>query len=317
MDIRPFEPSDVADAAQLLARRGNRFLDAFPALEPRLRDPWYCAETLMRAIADGARGAVAVDGPVIAYLLATPEDEDLRGRNEWVTPECHAGGAEALRRLYAHLAAEWVSEGRGHHYVQVRGDDTGESELWAHLSFAVESVHALRPIDDIPEAGSAGATIRRAGIPDIDAIEPLFDVIAEAHSASPVFSFIDESFYANLRPGHAELLEDPSVGYFIAEDGDRVLAYAAFYPVGDDHATYFRPVGSVELIVAASLTEARGRGLMRALVCRGLAWSKEQGFGLCITDWRAANLDSSRAWPAMGFTPIGYRMHRTIDPRLL
>ena len=58
--------------------------------------------------------------------------------------------------------------------------------------------------------------------------------------------------------------------------------------------------------------EARGLGAGRALGEAVLAWSAEQGHACVVTDWRATNLLSSRAWPALGFRPTFLRLHRLL-----
>ena len=103
----------------------------------------------------------------------------------------------------------------------------------------------------------------------------------------------------------------------MAEDDGGVLGFAALRPVPDVEATMTHPAGSVELLVAATTPEARGRGVMGSVLSHALGWAKDQGYDVCVTDWRAANLDSSRAWPRLGFRPICFRLHRIIDPRML
>ena len=39
---------------------------------------------------------------------------------------------------------------------------------------------------------------------------------------------------------------------------------------------------------------------------------RDEGFTCAVTDWRATNLLSSRTWPALGYRPAIYRLHRRI-----
>jgi len=43
-----------------------------------------------------------------------------------------------------------------------------------------------------------------------------------------------------------------------------------------------------------------------------LDWSRGQGHACAVTDWRATNLLSSRAWPALGYRPTFLRLHRLL-----
>ena len=74
-----------------------------------------------------------------------------------------------------------------------------------------------------------------------------------------------------------------------------------------------RPPGSVYLAVAATLPEARGSGAGLALTERALQWAQEAGHPTVQTDWRVANLESSRFWPRRGFRETFYRMARRIN----
>jgi GNAT superfamily N-acetyltransferase len=108
-----------------------------------------------------------------------------------------------------------------------------------------------------------------------------------------------------VRDSYAEFLADPGVAYFVAErDGE---------PVG--HLALERESeSSVYLAIAATVPEARGLGVGKTLTETALAWANEQGYTTCVTDWRAANLLSSRFWPARGFRPTAYRLFRSIRP---
>ena len=69
-----------------------------------------------------------------------------------------------------------------------------------------------------------------------------------------------------------------------------------------------RLAGRVALVIGA----ARGLGAGRALGEAVLGWSHEAGHAACVTDWRATNLLSSRAWPRLGFRDTFWRLHRLV-----
>ncbi|HZC78314.1 MAG TPA: hypothetical protein VE258_11220 [Ktedonobacterales bacterium] len=56
--------------------------------------------------------------------------------------------------------------------------------------------------------------------------------------------------------------------------------------------------------------------IARTLTARGLAEARAAECTHCVTDWRTANLPSSRLWPRQGFRPVVYRMARLIDARV-
>jgi GNAT superfamily N-acetyltransferase len=54
------------------------------------------------------------------------------------------------------------------------------------------------------------------------------------------------------------------------------------------------PEQCIELTVAATREEERGRGIGQALTAHGLAWAHSAGYIYCETDWRMTNLLASR-----------------------
>ena len=82
--------------------------------------------------------------------------------------------------------------------------------------------------------------------------------------------------------------------------------------VSASHTGPARPDHPRCLGVAAVHPGARGLGVGRALGEAVTAWALEQGFTSAVSDWRATNLLSSRAWTALGYRPSFYRLHRRI-----
>ena len=311
----------------MVAQRHSALRSALPLLPPE--SVGSCAAAIARALDDGALGVATADGALSGFLLAAPGD-DVRGSHVWTDLWCYgySGDPEIMRRLYAYAAEAWTAEGRAHHYVIAprlavtdaswsrRGFGDDEVDVWHSMGFGHEQVHGVMGTD-VAERTGEGVGVRRAGIDDLDVLAPLFPMIADAHRVAPTFAFIEQEFYEELDRGHLELLSDAGVGYWMAEDDRGVLGFAALRPIPDEEVTMVHPAGSVELLVAATTPAARGRGVMGVVLSRALGWAKEVGYEVCVTDWRAANLDSSSAWPSLGFRPMCYRLHRIVDPRML
>jgi ribosomal protein S18 acetylase RimI-like enzyme len=322
--IRSFEPDDVEAAAGLLAQRHRRDRSAEALLSRRYEDPQVCAELIVSALNRETDGAVAVEGDrIVGYLLAIKGDDVLRGRHVWSGLVHHAVALDAdpelVRHLYAHLATHWVDDARFHHYAVVPSADLAP---WLALAFAHEQVHAVRettgPVTsaDPRRVAEPPLSLRRAEPADLDSVLPVARLIAGANVASPVFAYIDDAFYDDIRPGTLELLEDPGVYYWIAESAGEVVGLAAMRPIPADEGTLLKPPAAVELIVAATHPRLRGTGVGVALLERALAAAAAGGLDVCVTDWRAANLTASVFWPRRGFRPFAYRLHRLIDPRV-
>jgi GNAT superfamily N-acetyltransferase len=247
------------------------------------------------------------NGEVAGRLVGALRDEELRGRHVWSRLEDHsAAEPELYRDLYGVAGAVWLEQGAKSHYVVV---PAAEPVLWAWLglSFAIEQVHAERPLADVSEPSPPqGFTIRQGGPDDLDAATRLAPVITEHQIQPPVWSGLvrpsDEQFRENMR----EALADPEATWFLAErDGEPLGGLLLWADPGEP----------ISLDVAATLPEARGLGVGTALTANALWWARTQGHERMKTDWRIANLLASRFWPRRGFEPTAYRMVRYVQVR--
>ena len=96
----------------------------------------------------------------------------------------------------------------------------------------------------------------------------------------------------------------------MAEQRGRIVGFVALY---DQPAGLFRPEGSIHLAVMATLPEVRGQGIGVALVHQALREAKAAGRDVVDVDWRMANLQASRFWPARGFRPAFHRLYRVLN----
>jgi ribosomal protein S18 acetylase RimI-like enzyme len=118
------------------------------------------------------------------------------------------------------------------------------------------------------------------------------------------------------------MLDDDTARVWLAAaegvEAARVQGYQAYFAAkpADDNLMVSIRDRTILLEVAATRPEARGRGIGRALTRVGLAAAAAAGYGLCITDWRAANIEAARFWPQMGFQTVAYRLTRKVDPRV-
>jgi GNAT superfamily N-acetyltransferase len=138
-------------------------------------------------------------------------------------------------------------------------------------------------------------------------------LIPEQLLGSPAYAIQLPEGYAAHRDGWTEELAHPEGPLLLAVEGERALALAAFYEAPNGPMA---PDGAWELGVAMTLPEARGRGIMRAVVAAGLAEVAERGAAHCITDWRTASLAAARSWTALGWEPTHHRLHRHVDERI-
>jgi ribosomal protein S18 acetylase RimI-like enzyme len=313
LSIRPFEGADVESAGHLLAARHRRERALHPLLPATYDDPGAAADAVREVFAaEDASGAVAErDGRMVGYLVGAPKSDASWGSNVWVEgPGVAAEDEEDARDLYAAAAAGWVAEGRVAHYVLVPAGDPLERAFY-RLAFGHQHTHAIMPT---PSAVQVDTCVRRARRPDIPALARLEVSLPEHLRRSPVFSSVPVPTLAEVVAEYEGDFDDPDFATFVTEVDGVVVGSAIGSPIEKSgmHKGLTRPDGAGLLGFAAVLPEARGRGLGRRLGDAVLAWCHERGYPSVVTDWREANLEASRAWRAMGFTPTYTRLHRLV-----
>jgi len=317
LELLPFDASHVPDAARLLAARHRAHRQAEPLLSARHEDPAACEAEVSAVLAlDDASGAVAVrDGRVVGYLLGAPKPGATWGPNVWVeSAGLAAEEAEDLRDLYAAAATRWVDEGRTAHYVLVPAHDQAAVGAWFRLAFGHQHTHAIREVPTEPPSAPACVVVRRAVRADIPALARLDLELPLHQGLAPTFSAGDLGSYEESVQEWEEDFGDPEFATFVAEHDGRVVGSAVGCALDKSSTNngLARPENAGFLGFAAVFPADRGLGAGRALGEAVLDWSREQRHSCVVTDWRATNLLSSRAWPALGFRPTYLRLHRLL-----
>jgi GNAT superfamily N-acetyltransferase len=294
LEIHAFSEDFRGDAARLLAERHARERAAEPLL-PEIDD--YAAH-----VPDGEGVVATRSGEVVAYLIgAAVEDRAVVG-----PAGCAATEPEALRDLYARLAAGWPAR----HQVLVPANDAALIDPWFRLAFGCQFMLAVRETEPTTPLHFGGSI--RPGTPDdLPAVAELDRILWQLQSESPSFSGLDlaaEDFEAEW----ADTWDDPELFplHAVAELDGRVVGHALLYrrPAGDLRV----PPENVDLAHAATLDEVRGQGVGLALTAHVIGWAHEHGFRSMTTDWRSVNLLSSRFWPRRGWRPTHLRLYRAV-----
>lgn len=291
----------------LLAERQERHRAAEPLLAPVNDAQALVARAWEK---EGTSGAVAErEGMVVGFLLGTVDESEWWDRHVWVGLAGHAAREpEVVRDLYAAAAGRWVEEGARLHVALVPAVPE-LAEPWFRLAFAHMQAHGIR------ESGSSappppGVTVRAGSVADLRAEPALVTQIWEHHTQPPTFTGLTMPSVEVFLADWEEMLAGAEPAYFVAEVEGRVVGHLLLDPEEPDLA---RPPGSIYLAVAATLPEARGRGAGLALTEHALRWAAEAGYSAVHTDWRVANLESSRFWPRRGFRETFYRLARRVN----
>ena len=328
VDFVPFHDEFLTGAAELLAARHRRDRGALPELPARFEDPTIARQAVEATWRRPRTSGVAAlsDGRLVGYLIGDVTIDAFRGRIAWMRGAGHALNpgvdAELYRDMYTAAGPGWLAYGCFKHYALAPAADNAVLEAWYGLGFGQEQVYALRPLTDEDADASAEAmpddvTLRQATSDDGPALSELATLIARHQAGPPVWVPVPPEYLPELRKGYADLVDAPDATVWLALRDDQVVGFQAYFttePAGDDLIT---PEACIELKVAGTRVEARGRGIGRILTRRGLAEARAEGYTYCLTDWVATNLLSSRFWPRQGFRPMLYRLMRTIDERVL
>ncbi|MCQ4080072.1 GNAT family N-acetyltransferase [Streptomyces sp. RB6PN25] len=297
---------------------GGRGCTALPA-EERIAELLKGPSTEAVA-ARGGRGRLA------GYLITAPCDPYENGRTDLhghpglalVAHGGHAvhGGevADVLREMYAAVAERLVARDRLVHHVQLPADDT-VAMAWFRLGFGLERIRGAMPVraSGRQPRGVEGLSIRRAGPADLAAVGRMAVDAALYRRQAAVFEPQTEEILAVLRTRYADALADPQCAAFVAmrrgeEAGLVVLTPARPGP--------FTPEQSAELAEAYVEPSARGEGVSRVLLATALAWAYDRGYRQVTAAWPTASPLAAGHWPKLGFTPVGYRLCRILDPRI-
>jgi GNAT superfamily N-acetyltransferase len=309
IEIEPLEDEHLDAAAGLLAERHERHRQAEPLL-PRISD--FRAQIERDLDRDRADGVVAFEGDeVVAYLVGRVVADPLLGDSGFVDfAGCAAREPEAVRDLYAALAARWYAAGCVRHAAAMPATDEPLVDAWLRLAFGVQFIWAVRETTPMRPV-EANVEIRPGTPDDLRLVARLDHGLWEVHSQSPSFSGLALPTDEELHTDWSDLWDDPGeFTHFVAEREGR--------PVG--HAILFRrpgadlrvPEDNIDLSHAATLPDARRTGVALALTGHVLTWAHEHGFRSMTTDWRSVNLLSSRYWPRRGFRPTFFRLYRRV-----
>lgn len=311
--VEPFTSDHIAPAGALLAERHRRQRQVEPLLSARYEDPAQAAERIRDAWSqEGASGAAAVSGgELVGYLIGSPKSDAIWGPNQWVENAGHAvSEPEVIRDLYAHMAGPWVEAGRTRHYAAVPATDPALVEAWFRLSFGQQHAYGIR---EVP-ATAWPANVREATSDDVEGLVDIGPLVEIQHAASPTFAGLPDDSPDELRDEIMNEIASTRTGSLVVAVDGRIVGGVVVAPIEESgmHTGLARPEGQCILGWQATRPEVRGTGIGVALADGAFAWAHEHGYTTMVTDWRIANLLSSRFWPRRGFRTSFLRMYRSI-----
>ena len=340
MEIRPYEPAHLDDAAGVLAKAHERRSAELPAL-PGAFSAADETRVVIGAFADrpGCAGYSAFrDGRLTGFLLATrhlpapahPSSAYVMPRSTWPPTQAWAIGDDCDPRavfeaLYSAVASDAVGAGYLNHQVEVNVGDPAENWL-LDLGYTRSSVYAALPVggaapaehhSEAPGQTETGQTaIRRARAGDEELVAAVGELNARHHQTSPVFR-------PDLSEDYREAVLDAAAELVIAQDRMAFLAFTDGDFVGGILANamgsgrpLFRPADSLYIGSIAVAPAHRGRGIGQALVGALLLAARAEGFEHAVLNYAPANASGRRFWQKMSFQPLMTVFQRRVDPRI-
>ncbi len=240
-------PEHLDAAAGLLAARQRRLRLVRPEL-PAAFEQADAHRPALEALLEraGAYGAVAHRGAkTIGFLAGYPRAEPIWGRACWspIEGSALAEGAdpELIRDLYAAWAEHFAHRGYFRQYVYGPIDEAGLTAAWFRTGFGAMQAYAVRDLAMEPPRLPDGVTLRRVVPADIDRIDDLLPLIAEALAAPPAYAIRLPEQIATHRGSWAEELQEPSAHHWLAEEGGRAWRWPLSTPPTPDR---WSPAGS-------------------------------------------------------------------------
>lgn len=312
LQVGPFEARHLPDAVALVCSRYTSLRRAVPLLPPRYEEPGEL-EPRLRDMLRRAPGAVAhSDGRLVGFLTGYLL-ERFRGRPGVFCPEwahsAEPGRSRAIyEALYTYQSHHWVAAGYTAHALSLLADDAEASEGLRWLGFGLAAADAVRGLAPI-NAPATGLAIRRAGPADLSSLVALDEGLRRHLTGAPIFLPLGE-------PGDpvelAAELADPATAFWSAWSGAESVGYMKFGPATDQACAVIRDSGTTSITGAYTLPELRGRGVAAALLDRGLAWARAEGYTRCAVDFEPMNTVAARFWSAH-FQIIGLSHLRLVE----
>ena len=323
-EIKPFSAEMIPLAGNLLSERHKRNRAKLSLLPERFEDSTVAGKAVEALWQKKFKNGYAAfrDGKMTAYLIGDFTVQPW-GRCGYVYLAGYAleegESLKTLQDLYSLLGEDWVQKGVFSHSLYISAADADEIDALFALGFGKERVDALLDlgIAEIAEpATPANIDIRIAGTGDNSRLGDLSHVIMESLANAPYWHPTIPEDWEELREGWAELADDQEWTVWLALEKEKALATVGFRPEEEQETAMLVSPRTVYLSIAATLPQARGRGISTALTLCGLKQVQKEGFNICYTNWISPNLPASRFWPRFGFKDATYRLAKRIDPMI-
>ncbi len=330
LQVRPFERSDVAAAAELLAARFAAAQKDEAALAPGAADTESCRAALAALLESRlAQGALASSaGRPVGYWIGVRNLPAPDAAPAYFSPPYSVGtplhghalaagenALEVYRALYAFLAERWVAEGFLVHSFGALDVERDVHDAAVSLGFGRHFTAALRGVEPLAEPTRSDLDIVRATEGELPDVLGLLAEQRAFHARAPMF-LPDLRVLHEAQEGLARwALAQPRCPTFVAYRDGRPLGMTLFAPSSFVSAA-LRDDATVYLFQGVVSERERGGGVGAALLQHAFSWMRADGVTRCALHFLTANPSGPAFWTGHGFRPVEHFLSRTIDPRM-
>lgn len=314
MQILPFDPAYLPDAAACFVANLTQLRAAVPALSDRLTDPRAVQERLAAIMAANG-GLMALDDGALVGFLGWWLVEDFRGAErkvaycpEWAHGATDGRKAAVYRALYRAAAETWAAAGCQAHAITLLAHDRAALETWFWNGFGLLVVDAVRPMCGLYRnpADCGALQLRAAMADDAPALVELDAAHCQHYGAAPIFMALRQGETAD---DWASFLARPCNRVWLALDGAAPVGFMRFDGHEFDGAAVVVSESAIKISGAYVAPAYRGRSAATGLLDAGLRDYASQGFATCAVDFESFNPEAAAFWPRT-FQPVCFSLYR-------
>lgn len=296
MELTPFAPAHVADAAALFVGSLAALRREVPALPDALAKVDTVAERL-----SAMRGLAALEGDrLLGYLTAWSPIERFRRTErrgayspEWAHATVAHERAAIYRALYRRASAAWAAEGCDVHAITLLASDRVGLDTWFWNGFGMGTVDGVRPMVPLGFRAPDGFSVRAARADDAPILATLDVEHARHYAEPPVFM---APRVPDAPDAWSAFLARPGNSAWLAEDADGPFGFLRFDREFDG-ASVVESATGVFISGAYVRPSQRQRGAATALLDAALGHYAVAGLAYCAVDFEAFNPEAAAFWP--------------------
>jgi hypothetical protein len=261
MKMLPFREAHLDEASSLVARS------------------YAGMRRMIGSLCATASGVAAVEHDELHGFVLGMHPEDWRGQRTAYVPEwAHGRGrgdlSDFLERMYAAMAAEWVSAGYTWHLITAATDADDAMYALRWMGFGMCGLDAVldlaRRDPTLPPGRLKGTRARRAGPADLETVAHLAGELRRYMAGPPLFVPKHDS----AEPYLQEWLQGRTGAVWLAERDGRAVGMMGVGPGGDDRCQWVQNEGTAGIRPAYIEPSERNAGLGTLLLLRCIGWAR-------------------------------------------